>query len=121
MVAAGPGAGLKLARTHTLTRRSSLLPNPPQTQPPEGCSASPVSEDNLYHWTAQIFGPEVGAEELWQGKPGNCAVDTPRFFCCCMETRVVAPHMLISLCCTVCFDVCLYLQETPWEVSTHSC
>lgn len=28
-------------------------------QPPEGCSASPVSEDNLYLWAATIFGPEV--------------------------------------------------------------
>ena len=29
------------------------------SQPPEGCSASPVSDENLDLWTATIFGPEV--------------------------------------------------------------
>lgn len=33
-------------------------------EPPEGCSASPVSEDNLYVWAATIFGPE---ETPWEG------------------------------------------------------
>ncbi len=26
-------------------------------EPPEGCSASPATEDNLFVWTASIFGP----------------------------------------------------------------
>lgn len=33
-------------------------------EPPEGCSASPVSEDNLYIWNASIFGPE---DTAWEG------------------------------------------------------
>mmetsp|Transcript_4947 Transcript_4947/g.7690 ORF Transcript_4947/g.7690 Transcript_4947/m.7690 type:complete len:154 (+) Transcript_4947:209-670(+) len=33
-------------------------------EPPEGCSASPLSEDNLYVWGATIFGPD---ETPWEG------------------------------------------------------
>lgn len=33
-------------------------------EPPEGCSASPASEDNLFVWTASIFGPD---ETPWEG------------------------------------------------------
>eukprot|EP00899_Mesostigma_viride_P003559 jgi/Mesvir1/13203/Mv06162-RA.1 len=32
--------------------------------PPEGCSASPASEDNLFVWSATIFGPD---ETPWEG------------------------------------------------------
>lgn len=44
-------------------RRPPWCPRPlaiimTHTQPPAGCSASPVSEDNLYVWAATIFGPE---------------------------------------------------------------
>jgi len=35
-----------------------------QQDPPEGCSASPVSEDNMYIWNASVFGPE---ETPWEG------------------------------------------------------
>jgi hypothetical protein len=28
-----------------------------RTEPPDGCSASPTSDENLYVWTATIFGP----------------------------------------------------------------
>ncbi|XP_042508394.1 ubiquitin-conjugating enzyme E2-17 kDa-like isoform X1 [Macadamia integrifolia] len=33
-------------------------------EPPEGCSASPMSDDNLFVWSATIFGPE---ETPWEG------------------------------------------------------
>lgn len=33
-------------------------------EPPEGCSASPLSEENLFVWGATIFGP---LESLWEG------------------------------------------------------
>lgn len=33
-------------------------------EPPEGCSASPTSEENLFVWTATIFGPD---ETIWEG------------------------------------------------------
>ncbi|KJE92441.1 ubiquitin-conjugating enzyme family protein [Capsaspora owczarzaki ATCC 30864] len=29
-----------------------------QADPPEGCSAAPVSEDNLFQWNAAVSGPE---------------------------------------------------------------
>ncbi|KAK9811384.1 hypothetical protein WJX72_002972 [[Myrmecia] bisecta] len=32
--------------------------------PPEGCSASPTSEENLMVWTATIFGPD---DSPWEG------------------------------------------------------
>jgi hypothetical protein len=32
--------------------------------PPSGCSASPVSEDNLFQWNATIIGPD---ESPWEG------------------------------------------------------
>ncbi|MEW5299642.1 MAG: hypothetical protein WDW38_004309 [Sanguina aurantia] len=32
--------------------------------PPEGCSASPSSEENLFVWTATIFGPD---DTAWEG------------------------------------------------------
>eukprot|EP01026_Neomeris_dumetosa_P027829 TRINITY_DN2258_c0_g2_i1.p2 TRINITY_DN2258_c0_g2~~TRINITY_DN2258_c0_g2_i1.p2 ORF type:complete len:157 (-),score=12.57 TRINITY_DN2258_c0_g2_i1:560-1030(-) len=33
-------------------------------EPPEGVSASPLSEENMYVWTATIFGPD---ETAWEG------------------------------------------------------
>ncbi|KAK9865992.1 hypothetical protein WJX84_006339 [Apatococcus fuscideae] len=33
-------------------------------EPPEGCSASPATEDNLFVWTASIFGPN---DTAWEG------------------------------------------------------
>mmetsp|Transcript_28241 Transcript_28241/g.72002 ORF Transcript_28241/g.72002 Transcript_28241/m.72002 type:complete len:157 (-) Transcript_28241:513-983(-) len=33
-------------------------------EPPEGCSASPASEDNMYVWNATVFGPD---ESPWEG------------------------------------------------------
>ncbi|CAI5984783.1 unnamed protein product [Closterium sp. NIES-64] len=33
-------------------------------EPPEGCSASPQSEENLFVWSATIFGPD---ESPWEG------------------------------------------------------
>jgi ubiquitin-conjugating enzyme E2 A len=35
-----------------------------KNDPPEGCSASPQSEDNLYVWSASICGP---ADSPWEG------------------------------------------------------
>lgn len=35
-----------------------------QQEPPEGCSASPLSEENLFVWGATIFGPP---ETPWEG------------------------------------------------------
>lgn len=35
-----------------------------KTEPPDGCSASPHSEDNLFVWSATIFGPD---ETAWEG------------------------------------------------------
>ncbi|KAL5707226.1 E2 ubiquitin-conjugating enzyme [Ranunculus cassubicifolius] len=34
------------------------------SEPPEGCSASPSSDENLYVWSATIFGPD---ESPWEG------------------------------------------------------
>lgn len=33
-------------------------------EPPEGCSASPASEDNLFVWNATVFGPD---DTPWEG------------------------------------------------------
>jgi hypothetical protein len=54
-VLASPLSGMGLCSVHPKHVPLLLL----SMQPPEGCSASPVSEDNLYLWTATIFGPEV--------------------------------------------------------------
>ena len=35
-------------------------------EPPEGCSASPLSDDNLYVWGASILGPIETAWEVRQ-------------------------------------------------------
>mmetsp|Transcript_493 Transcript_493/g.1515 ORF Transcript_493/g.1515 Transcript_493/m.1515 type:complete len:153 (-) Transcript_493:410-868(-) len=35
-----------------------------RNEPPEGCSASPVSDDNLFVWSASVFGP---ADSPWEG------------------------------------------------------
>jgi ubiquitin-conjugating enzyme E2 A len=35
-----------------------------QCDPPEGCSASPLAEDNMYVWTATVMGPE---DTPWEG------------------------------------------------------
>ena len=35
-----------------------------KTEPPDGCSASPHSDDNLFVWSATIFGPD---ESAWEG------------------------------------------------------
>eukprot|EP00164_Ancoracysta_twista_P002274 GFYU01003009.1.p1 GENE.GFYU01003009.1~~GFYU01003009.1.p1 ORF type:complete len:153 (+),score=31.56 GFYU01003009.1:129-587(+) len=35
-----------------------------RTEPPEGCSSSPLSDDNLFVWEATIFGP---ADSPWEG------------------------------------------------------
>ena len=35
-----------------------------KTEPPDGCSASPHSDDNLFVWSATIFGPD---ETAWEG------------------------------------------------------
>lgn len=35
-----------------------------QADPPSGCSAAPVSEDNLFLWTCTIVGPD---ESPWEG------------------------------------------------------
>ncbi|KAJ7567481.1 hypothetical protein O6H91_02G149900 [Diphasiastrum complanatum] len=35
-----------------------------QQEPPEGCSASPHSEENLFVWGATVFGPD---ETAWEG------------------------------------------------------
>jgi hypothetical protein len=50
-----PVPGMGLCSVHPEHLPLPLL----SMQPPEGCSASPVSEDNLYLWAATIFGPEV--------------------------------------------------------------
>ena len=33
-------------------------------EPPDGCSASPAFEDNLFLWGATVFGPD---ETPWEG------------------------------------------------------
>lgn len=33
-------------------------------EPPEGCSASPASDDNLFVWNATVFGPD---DTPWEG------------------------------------------------------
>ena len=43
-----------------------------KTEPPDGCSASPHSDDNLFVWSATIFGPD---ETAWEG---SCALCLPR-------------------------------------------
>ncbi|KAG9440023.1 hypothetical protein H6P81_020188 [Aristolochia fimbriata] len=35
-----------------------------KNDPPEGCSASPLADDNLFVWSATIFGPD---ETPWEG------------------------------------------------------
>lgn len=35
-----------------------------QADPPAGCSASPMSEDNLFVWNATVVGPD---ETAWEG------------------------------------------------------
>ncbi|ERN10429.1 hypothetical protein AMTR_s00026p00201870 [Amborella trichopoda] len=35
------------------------------SEPPEGCSASPHSEENLFVWSATIFGPDETPWEDW--------------------------------------------------------
>jgi len=35
-----------------------------QSTPPEGCSAAPLKEDNLFLWNASIIGPD---ESPWEG------------------------------------------------------
>ncbi|RZC66226.1 hypothetical protein C5167_009916 [Papaver somniferum] len=57
-------------------------------EPPEGCSASPLSDENLFVWSATIFGPD---ETPWEGGVfglrltfGDCYPEKPprvRFTC----------------------------------------
>jgi len=43
-----------------------LIPSPPwRSLPVQGCSASPHSDDNLFVWSATIFGPD---ETAWEGE-----------------------------------------------------
>ena len=35
-----------------------------QDDPPDGCSAGPIDEADLFIWTASVFGPE---ESPWEG------------------------------------------------------
>lgn len=35
-----------------------------KNEPPEGCSASPCDESNLFQWHATIFGPD---DTVWEG------------------------------------------------------
>lgn len=41
-----------------------------QTEPPDGCSASPHSDENLFVWSATIFGPD---ETAWEGESPSAA------------------------------------------------
>ncbi|MCO5581283.1 hypothetical protein L7F22_035162 [Adiantum nelumboides] len=36
-----------------------------RNEPPEGCSASPYGDENLFVWSATVFGPE---DTPWEGK-----------------------------------------------------
>ena len=45
-----------------------------KTEPPDGCSASPHSDDNLFVWSATIFGPD---ETAWEGACALCLARAP--------------------------------------------
>lgn len=49
-----------LTSTHTRSSRTALVAGLPQ-----GCSASPVSDDNVFEWDATVIGPE---ESPWEGR-----------------------------------------------------
>lgn len=46
-----------------------------ENDPPSGCSASPVSEDNLFQWNATIIGPD---ESPWEGAFFGLMCGAPR-------------------------------------------
>ena len=52
-------------------------------EPPEGCSASPTSEENLFVWSATVFGPD---ETIWEGgifslRCGTCRTSGLKRYC----------------------------------------
>ena len=68
-----PYCGLVRLRLST-TNVILTLPPPPlsfpcRLPPPQGCSANPVNEDNLYVWAASVFGPD---ETPFEGVCGGC-------------------------------------------------
>mmetsp|Transcript_2019 Transcript_2019/g.7858 ORF Transcript_2019/g.7858 Transcript_2019/m.7858 type:complete len:86 (+) Transcript_2019:214-471(+) len=56
-------AGASCQQTAAVLRLQSDL-KAIKTEPPDGCSASPHSDDNLFVWSATIFGPD---ETAWEG------------------------------------------------------
>ena len=56
-------AGASCQQTAAVLRLQSDL-RAIKTEPPDGCSASPHSDDNLFVWSATIFGPD---ETAWEG------------------------------------------------------
>eukprot|EP00695_Tsukubamonas_globosa_P000841 TRINITY_DN1773_c0_g1_i1.p2 TRINITY_DN1773_c0_g1~~TRINITY_DN1773_c0_g1_i1.p2 ORF type:complete len:142 (+),score=1.16 TRINITY_DN1773_c0_g1_i1:94-519(+) len=48
-----------------------------RTEPPEGCSAAPMSDENLFVWNATIFGP---TETPWEGGIYNLRLTFPESY-----------------------------------------
>lgn len=63
-MSSGAGATDSAAAVRMATLRLASDLKAIQNDPPAGCSASPVTEDNLFLWNATIIGPD---ESPWEG------------------------------------------------------
>jgi hypothetical protein len=119
----GAAAGWKSTAKPTPSDLADLVVPLPCTlpslaaQPPEGCSASPVSEDNLYLWTATIFGPEVRGHALLLNALRCCvpvclAAPCPSLPCSPFSSTLCLLNCVVTCCMCAAWST----QETPWEV-----